>query len=112
VTDRFGDNGLVAVAIVHDGDLCEIDTFLMSCRVIGRTVETAFLSVIAEQARARGYAKLLGRFIATKKNAPAKDLFSNNGFCCASEDGDTSLWELDLSTSQPAVPPWIRIEAA
>jgi FkbH-like protein len=112
VTDRFGDNGLVAVAIVHDGDQCEIDTFLMSCRVIGRTVETAFLGVIAEQARARGYSKLLGRFIATKKNPPAKDIFSNNGFFRTSEDGGTSLWELDLSTGQPAVPPWIQVEGA
>jgi FkbH-like protein len=112
VTDRFGDNGLVAVAMVHDGEVCEIDTFLMSCRVIGRTVETAFLGVIAEQARARGYDKLLGCFIATKKNAPAKDIFSKNGFCCASEDSGASMWELDLSTGQPAVPPWIRIGAA
>src|SRR5262249_23930379 len=40
--DRFGDHGLVGVSITHDqGEICEIDTFLLSCRIIGRTVETA-----------------------------------------------------------------------
>src|ERR1035437_9609104 len=45
VRDRFGDHGLVGVAIAHDeGEQCEVDTFLLSCRVIGRTVETALLA--------------------------------------------------------------------
>ena len=51
VSDRYADNGLVGVAISHlDGDVCEIDSFLMSCRVIGRTVETALLAHLARDA--------------------------------------------------------------
>src|SRR5262249_4723054 len=51
VKDRYADNGLVGVAIARiECGVCEIDTFLMSCRVIGRTVETAFLSHLASDA--------------------------------------------------------------
>ena len=50
VTDRFGDNGTVGVAITRTKlDRCEIDTFLLSCRAIGRTIETAFLAWLAAQ---------------------------------------------------------------
>src|SRR5581483_11464151 len=64
VRDRFGDHGVVGVAITSDvGEVCEIDTFLLSCRVIGRTVETALLSYIAAEAAARGRCRLVGRFI-------------------------------------------------
>jgi len=53
--DRFGDNGLVGVAITHQqGATCEFDTLLLSCRIIGRTVETAFLSFLAQHARKLG----------------------------------------------------------
>jgi FkbH-like protein len=59
VRDRFGDHGLVGVAIAHDqGEQCEVDTFLLSCRVIGRTVETALLAHLAESARRRGCKRL------------------------------------------------------
>ena len=69
VRDRFGDHGLVGVAITHDeGDACKIDTLLLSCRIIGRTVETALLSYLAECAAARGRRRLLGWFLPTKKN--------------------------------------------
>ena len=51
VRDRFGDNGIVGVVIVHDGDdVSDIDSFLMSCRVISRGVETSILSFLVERA--------------------------------------------------------------
>ena len=52
VKDRFGDNGLVGVMLTRtDGGVCEIDTFLLSCRVISRTVETAMLAFLAAESR-------------------------------------------------------------
>ncbi|MBV9083346.1 MAG: HAD family hydrolase, partial [Acidobacteriaceae bacterium] len=72
VTDRFGDNGIVAVIITRTEErVCEIDSFLMSCRVIGRTVETALLSFLVQETRAAGMEYLRGRYVRTKKNAPA-----------------------------------------
>ena len=106
VKDRYADNGLVGVAItkVEDG-VCEIDTFLMSCRVIGRTVETALLAKVAADARESGATRLQGRFIATKKNAPAADFYKDHGFRNC-EDG---LWSIDLREHKIEMPEWITI---
>jgi FkbH-like protein len=110
VTDRFGDNGLVGVVITHDdGAVCDIDTFLLSCRVIGRTVETAALSFLAEQARARGMKRLQGWFLPTKKNAPAKDCYATHHFQVLEEQDNGSLWTLDLGAQKLRCPEWIKL---
>jgi FkbH-like protein len=110
VTDRYADNGLVGVAISRmDGDVCEIDTFLMSCRVIGRTVETALLAKIAEDARVRGAKQLQGWFLPTKKNAPAQGFYRDHGFVEFTKNGDGALWSFDLSQGTIATPEWIKI---
>jgi len=111
VRDRFGDHGLVGVAIAHDqGEQCEVDTFLMSCRVIGRTVETALLSHLAETAAARGRKQLIGWFLPTKKNAPARDFYAEHGFQRQESNGDGSRWSLDLGRAQVRCPEWIKLE--
>lgn len=108
--DRFGDHGLVGVAITHDqGEACEIDSFLLSCRVIGRTVESAFLSSLACAAAARGCVRLNGWFLPTKKNAPAQDFYSQHGFQVQMKNGEGSLWTFDLRQGRIPAPPWIRL---
>jgi FkbH-like protein len=110
VKDRFGDNGLVGVAITRDvGEICEIDTFLLSCRVIGRTVETALLSFLVEQVRARGMRRLQGWFLPTKKNAPAKDFYSAHKFHVLAEQDSGTLWSVDLKDAEVVCPQWIRL---
>ncbi len=109
LADRFGDSGIIGVAITRTaGDTCEIDTFLLSCRAIGRTVETALLACLAEQAR-RGDAKqLTGCYIPTKKNAPARDFYPRHGFTLITEQQGSSLWSFDLTQGQIGAPPWIE----
>jgi FkbH-like protein len=85
VTDRFGDYGLISVLVAVPTENCDtptltIDTWLMSCRVIGRTVEQAFFSECAREARAMGYQRIVGEFIATRKNALVAELYSSLGF--------------------------------
>jgi FkbH-like protein len=112
VRDRFGDHGLVGVAITQDeGETCNIDTFLLSCRVIGRTVETAQLSQLATQASSRGCKRLSGWFLPTKKNAPARDFYSQHGFELAQQNGNGSLWSFDLSREKIAAPEWVKVIA-
>jgi FkbH-like protein len=110
VKDRFGDNGLVGVMITAaQGDSCEIDSFLMSCRVISRTVETAMLAYLAESCRARGLACLRGWFLPTAKNTPAAEFYRKHGFeLCTTTDAGT-LWHLDLSKAEVTCPDWIRL---
>jgi FkbH-like protein len=114
IRDRYGDNGLVGVAITADADrVCQVDTFLLSCRVIARSVETAFLSAIAEQAYARGCRALRGVYYPTRKNGPCKDFFAAHGFLEAGRDGEGTVWEFELSDGRTIpCPDWIRVLGA
>jgi len=85
VADKFGDHGLVALMIgVPDEELedetVRIDTWLMSCRVIGRTVEHFFFGAFLERARLLGYRRVIGEFLPTKKNALVSGLYTALGF--------------------------------
>jgi len=81
VADKFGDYGLVGVAILEAGDPAwEIDTFLMSCRVLSRGIETAFLATLTAEAGELGARSFLGRYVATPKNVLVKDLYPRHGF--------------------------------
>ena len=74
--DRFGDNGVVGVALIRTvGVVCEIEAFLLSCSVIGRSIETAFLSFLAERAQSLGAHRLDGWFADRKKCTGKGDLF-------------------------------------
>src|ERR1019366_7769335 len=95
VKDRYADNGLVGVAIARvEGQVCEIDSFLPSCRVIGRTLETALLSHLAADARERGATVLQGWFLPTRKNAPAREFYPGHGFEVAQQTEEGVLWTL------------------
>ncbi len=80
--DRLGDNGVIAIVIgrkAGDRDLY-IDTWLMSCRVLGRQVEEATLDLIARHARLLGAQRLIGEYIPTRKNGMVKDHYAKLGF--------------------------------
>ena len=108
LTDRFGDNGMIAVLIGSlngAGDML-IDTWLMSCRVLGRGVEEACLNVMVEAALRLGASCLKGEYIPTAKNAMVSDLYQRLGFTLeSSERTGRTLWSLDISgyESKPVV---------
>jgi FkbH-like protein len=103
--DRFGDNGIIAVVIGRlqpPGDALHIDTWLMSCRVLGRGVEASTLEVLAAQARRLGAQRLVGEYIPTPKNGMVKDLYEGLGFALVSRDADgRSTAELELPRFSP-----------
>jgi FkbH-like protein len=110
VADRFGDNGLVGVCVTRrEKDACEIDTFLLSCRVIGRTVETAVLSFLAEEGQARGLSRLEGWFRPTRKNKPAESVYPTHNFELREQTDAGSQWVLDLRKATVNCPPWIQL---
>jgi FkbH-like protein len=107
-TDRFGDNGIIAVAIVRlDEDAWDIDTFLMSCRVIGRTVETSILAHLAQIAAESGASRLRGTYLPTKKNGQVVDFYPSHGFRCIEASDAGIRWELDLARGGISQPAWI-----
>jgi FkbH-like protein len=113
VRDRFGDNGLTAVAIAGPAhaDTWSIDTFLMSCRVMGRGVETAMFAWIADEARRAGARSLRGRYLPTAKNSMVRDLYRQHGFTLVEGDGrkGPTTWELDLADARIDVPGWLAV---
>jgi FkbH-like protein len=115
VRDRFGDAGVVGLALARTkGDSCLIDSLLLSCRVIGRGIETALLAYLANNAIRAGAKHLIGEFIATKKNAPCADFYSEHGFVedTSSRDAQAGsiFYQLDLTTSAPTSPSWLTLE--
>ncbi len=103
--DRFGDNGIIAIVIgrTTEPGTIAIDTWLMSCRVLGRGVERTTLNLVAEQARALGATRLIGEFIPTKKNGMVRDHYEKLGFAPMSRDEDgASTSVLDLAGFEPA----------
>jgi FkbH-like protein len=103
VIDRFGEYGLTCIgcASAGDGDAWLLDFFLMSCRVLGRGVETSFLADIAAEVIARGGRRLGARFVPTAKNAVCGDFLPRHGFV---PDADGVWWHdtARLAANRPA----------
>src|SRR5262249_45494308 len=111
VADRFGDHGLVGSAIVsQDGDTWRIDNVLLSCRVMGLSVETVFLKRISDAARLRDVAQLVGEFIPTAKNEPTADFYRRHGFRPAGDVDGIQSWIFDPRRDRIEDPTWISVK--
>jgi FkbH-like protein len=96
--DRLGDNGIVAAVIARGaGEALHVDSWIMSCRVLGRRVEQATLDILAGLARARGCRRLTGEYRPTSKNAMVAGLYADLGFAAEREDGGARFFTLELS---------------
>jgi len=99
VSDRFGDYGLVGVILytVRPEEL-EVDTFLLSCRALGRGVEHQMLAKLGEIAHERGVNRVIVPFIPTSKNAPAREFLESNEAASKQVDGDRSCFSIGTET--------------
>jgi FkbH-like protein len=109
VSDKFGDEGIVGVAIIRkEPKTWTLDSFLLSCRVIGRKVETAFLARIATDAKKQGVSALVGKYVPTPKNAPVKNFYSSHGFEELAHEDNLYRWRLDLNKNTVEMPEWME----
>ena len=102
--DRFGDNGIIAIVIgrLTAPDTVTIDTWLMSCRVLGRGVERTTLNLVAAQAQALGAKRLVGEYLPTKKNGMVREHYAKLGFTpLSAEPCGASTAVLDLAAFTP-----------
>lgn len=112
LADKFGDFGLIGVVIsreFHLNDRCgwDIDTWLMSCRVLGRQVERAMLGEVVAAARARGVELITARYIPTAKNDMVRDHYDKLGFTRESESSDGHRrYVLDVATYEASPLPF------
>ncbi len=99
VIDKFGDNGITGVYIINKQDkLWNIDTFLLSCRIMGRGVENGILSQILIDAKKNGVEEIHANFIPTQKNKPAENFLSDSGF---KKEGDSWIYKLNNEIKLP-----------
>jgi FkbH-like protein len=108
LADIFGDNGMISVVICRPGEAgeWEIDTWLMSCRVLGRKVEHMVLREILGHARVAGIHKLMGVYRPTERNKLVVDHYAKLGFAKAGEEeSGLTRWELLVEAADPASAP-------
>jgi len=107
LTDKFGDNGLISVVLARPDTTCAadelfIDTWLMSCRVLGRQAEQAALQVLAQHAATAGYSALIGEYRPSERNAMVAEHYPQLGFVNAPNPDASSpatLWRYPLNAS-------------
>lgn len=93
-SDKYGDNGLISVVILrNNSNESQIDTFLMSCRVMGRKIENV---IVAEIAKRLSKKALIGEYIPTAKNKPVRELYERLGFDVIVENEDHKLYRLNV----------------
>lgn len=81
VKDKFGDSGITGVFIAKkDGKKMNVDTFLLSCRVMGRKVENVMMHYIIEHAKKENIEKIEAKYLPTKKNQPCSSFLEDFGF--------------------------------
>jgi FkbH-like protein len=93
IKDKFGDNGITGVFIVYKNTQeWLLDTFLLSCRVMGREVEKGILNYIINEARKNNISKIKAKYVPTNKNKPIENFLPDNGFVSEGE-----FWVFDVN---------------
>lgn len=98
VADKFGDNGITGEIIVRtDGDVAEIDTFLLSCRILGKKIEHAFINAVLNKLKTQGIRHVKASFIPTAKNSQVAGFFDSLGFSLVKEQDGNKKYLFELS---------------
>jgi FkbH-like protein len=113
VSDKVSDLGLIAVGIIkYEGDTTVIDSFLMSCRALGRGLEDALLAFMIKEAGRNNKNKIKGRYVPTKKNIQTQEFYNKNKFKLLSTSDDYTEWEFDLNEIEiVAYPEWVNVNS-
>ncbi|MEA2693532.1 MAG: hypothetical protein QOJ16_2919 [Acidobacteriota bacterium] len=110
--DRFGDLGTIAAFLLRrEGAALAIDSLLLSCRALGRGVESAVVNAIKERFLADPRStELHGRFVPTARNRPAEGFYEREGFRLVTQEAGESLYALTRQEVRPTPCPWIAVE--
>ena len=107
VADRFGDNGITGCILIN-GD--EIDTFLLSCRILGKGIEKAFIKKILALLKDSGVPSLRAVYLPTAKNGQVANFYDTCGFVCVSQEADGSkTYVLDLNNADLEIEKYYHI---
>jgi len=109
LSDRFGDQGIVGLIIgLHEQDTIFVDSFLLSCRAIGRGAEQALWAEFLMEAKGKGYGNIRSEYVYTKKNLQVKDLYSKFKMEVVSDNEKTVIYK-SATLGNVTHPEWIEI---
>jgi FkbH-like protein len=113
VSDKFGSAGITGVLVMRwESSRAVVDSFLMSCRVIGRGVEFAIWNEVRRDALKRGCETLYGEYFPTAKNAQVADFFDRLGLPCVGANDGVRRYEMAIASFTPPAHPWIEVSCA
>lgn len=108
--DRYGEYGMIGfVCLRHEGMHAVIQDLMLSCRIQGKGVEAAIITVMAEKAKAAGLDRLIGLYRPTRRNGQISGAYQALGFTPCGEDHDHHRFDINLHTTLPKRPAHIRI---
>ncbi len=113
VKDKFGDNGLTGVCIIVNWDVPQygiIAVFLLSCRILGRGIEYAFMDYIIKDLKKAGYTHVYGEYLASQKNQQVENLYPSIGFERCSGDQDENVYYINIDKYKPVAQKHFRYE--
>lgn len=95
VADRFGDEGITGCVFVHDN---LIDSFLLSCRILGKDIEYAFLKVVLSELKVQGLREVKANYYPTMKNGQVRDFYEKCGFTCINQTERGKAYHIHLDS--------------
>ncbi len=109
IKDRFGDMGIVGVVIVKYNSVnAVIDTFLLSCRVIGRNIEKLLLVTCIQAAKQKNCKEIIGIYVPTEKNQSIKGFYENNGFSLKKKEKKEFNFISNLAKTSLTIPKYFK----
>jgi FkbH-like protein len=101
VRDRFGDYGMVGMVIAESRpDQLFVDTFLLSCRVLGRGVEHTILRKLGDLAISLSLSSVTIPFVPTQKNEPARAFIESVAAQFRKDDVDQIVFSIPSDTAK------------
>ncbi len=110
LSDKFGDSGLTGVLIILLGnEEANVESFLLSCRILGRGVEFAAWPPVLERVQRKGVRKVRAEYRPTAKNVQTSEFFDRLGLALLHEENGHKHYEADLSNLSVTAPPCIEV---
>ncbi|ROR31542.1 HAD superfamily phosphatase (TIGR01681 family)/FkbH-like protein [Mobilisporobacter senegalensis] len=98
ISDKFGNNGITAVVIVNLLNQAFIDTFILSCRIMGKFIENYIIDFVEKDLLKDGYQILFSKYIKTSKNKPVEDFYDRMGYQIIEATEDYKIYRISLET--------------
>ena len=112
VSDKFGDSGVTGLCILNFDKIkktADIDTFLMSCRIIGRNIEYAFMDYLINFLSHNKIENITAKYIKTQKNEQVNEFYDKCSFSLIKFNNNTKEYELIVKNYKPKKLKYIEI---